>query len=527
MKYKNLLIFLIIFLSIFLRLYKLGEIPPGFHQDEVSQAYNAFSILKTARDRYGELLPILFRSFASYQPPVYTYLTPIPILIFGNTIFAARFTSAFFGVLTVILTYFLVYHLCKPRYREKISLIAALVVAVSPWSIHFSRRVVEGNLGIFFFLLSLFLLLKSLKNVRLFPIATFILSIATHAYYSERLIAAIFLPVFLIYYRKYFLKYYKWLILGLLTLVAGLAPHIVTIIGGAFASRFNQVASGGNSPLVLEFFKHYFSYFSPKNLFSDIGSDLGRISPGLGVFFTWMFIPFLAGIYFLRRVVDEKFLGILGIFLVISLIPVALTGDVFYPLRALEFLWILSFVISIGLVVLLSMIKSNPLKILIGAILLIYSLGTFYVSYFVLFKHESTENVGQAYIALFQEFQKYKNYSMVIDSARDPAAGLRIAYLSKFDPVILQKELRQQMISPYYSGKVELNDVYTVGNIVARPINWGIDRCAKNTILVGDNLTFSDPQIKDHNLKKLFEIKSVNKDFILFGYGTNPDKNCL
>jgi hypothetical protein len=262
-------------------------------------------------------------------------------------------------------------------------------------------------------------------------------------------------------------------------------------------------------------------------LFSDIGSDLGRISPGLGVFYSWMFIPFLVGIYFLRKVIDEKFLGILGIFIVASLIPVALTGDVFYPLRALEFFWILSFVISIGLVILFDMLKRNSLKIFISVILLVYSLGIFYISYFVLFKHESTENVGQAYIALFQEFQKYKNYSMVIDSTRDPAAGLRIAYLSKFDPTTLQKDLRPQMISPYYSGKVELNNIYTVGNIVARPIRWGVDRCAKNTILVGDNLAFSEPQIKEHKLIKLFEIKSVNKDFILFGYGTNPDKNCL
>ena len=527
MKYRNLLFFLIITLSIFLRFYKLGEIPPGFHQDEVSQAYNAFSILETGRDRYGEFLPILFRSFASYQPPVYTYLTPISVFIFGNTIFAARFTSAFFGVLTVLLTYFFIFHLTKPKYREAISLISALIVAISPWSVHFSRRVVEGNLGIFFFLLALFLLLRSLKNIRLFPIATFVMGIATHAYYSERLIAAIFLPIFIIYYRKYFIKQKKWLIIGLVALVVSLAPHIITIAGGAFASRFSQVASSGGKYLILEFFKHYVSYFSPKNLFSDIGSNLGRISPGLGVFYSWMFIPFLAGIYFLRRVVDEKFLGILGIFLVTSLIPVAITGDVFYPLRALEFFWILSFIISTGLVILFSMLKRNFLRIFIGAVLLCYSLGIFYVSYFVLFKHESIENVGQTYIALFHEFQKYQNYSMVIDSTRDPAAGLRIAYFSKFDPVILQKELRPQMISQYYSSKVELNDIYTVGNIVARPINWGPDSCAKNTILVGDNLAFSDAQIKDHHLTKLFEIESVNKDFILFGYGTNPDKNCL
>ena len=104
MKNKHLILSLIVVLAFVLRFYKLGEVPLGFHQDEVSQAYNSFSILTTGRDRYGQLLPILFRSFGSYQPPVYTYLTTIPIFLFGNTIFAARSTSAFFGVLTVFLT---------------------------------------------------------------------------------------------------------------------------------------------------------------------------------------------------------------------------------------------------------------------------------------------------------------------------------------------------------------------------------------------------------------------------------------
>ena len=81
---------LIVILAFVLRFYRLGEVPLGFHQDEISQAYNSFSILKTGHDRYAQLLPILFRSFGSYQPPNYTYLTPIPIYFFGNTIFAAR-----------------------------------------------------------------------------------------------------------------------------------------------------------------------------------------------------------------------------------------------------------------------------------------------------------------------------------------------------------------------------------------------------------------------------------------------------
>lgn len=526
MKNKYLILLLIVVLAFVLRFYRLGEVPLGFHQDEVSQAYNSFSILTTARDRYGQFLPILFRSFGSYQPPVYTYLTPIPIFLFGNTIFAARATSAFFGVLIVVVTYLIVRIISKHKYGQGLALLSAFVVAISPWSIHFSRRVVEGNLGLFFFLLALYFFLLSLKKIKYILPACLILGISTHAYYSERLISIIFLPFFLVYFRTYYLKYKKWVVYGLLMFGLTLLPHMVTIASGAFAARFNQVSSSGNYSLVLAFGKHFISYFSPKYLFSDAGSGLARVSPGLSVFYDWFFFPFLAGLYFLSKVIDRQFIKFLGIFTVISLIPVSLTGDVFYPLRALEFFWLLSLVISVGLLGVGEIIKQKTIKWLVFFILVIYSLGSFYVSYFVLFQHETTENMGNTYIDLSQEIDKYKGYNVVLDSTRDPAAGLRIAYFRKYDPGKLQTLLGSQLTTTYYSNQVNGQELYIIDNIEARPIDWKRDRCSVKTILVGDSLAFSNEQVEQHHLKKLFEIQGINKDVVLRGYETNPDEGC-
>lgn len=526
MKHKFITLFLIVTLAIVLRFFKLGEVPLGFHQDEVSQAYNSFSILNTARDRYGQFLPILFRSFGSYQPPVYTYLTTIPIYFFGNTIFAARSTSAFFGVLIVVVTYLIVETLANLKYRHNLALLSAFVVAISPWSIHFSRRVVEGNLGLFFFLLALYFFLRSLKKIKYILPACLALGISTHAYYSERLISMIFLPFLLIYFRTYYLKHKKWAAYGLLLFGLTLIPHTVTVFSGAFASRFDQVSYIGNHSLVGEFGKHFISYFSPKNLFSDIGSGLARVSPNLGVFYDWFFFPFLAGLYFLGKTIDGKFIRFMGIFVFISLIPVSLTGDVFYPLRALEFFWILSLVISIGLFEAGSLIKEKIIKWLIFFALVIYSLASFYVSYFVLFQHETTENVGNTYISLFQEMDKYKGYIVVLDSTRDPAAGLRIAYFREYDPKKLQTLLGRQLTTSYYSGQVNGQELYIIDNIQVRPIYWEKDRCSARTVLVGDSLAFSNEQIDQHHLKRLFEIQGVNKDVVLRGYETNPDERC-
>lgn len=524
---KYFALLLIVVLAFVLRFYKLGEVPLGFHQDEVSQAYNSFSILKTGHDRYGQLLPILFRSFGSYQPPVYTYLTPIPIFLFGNTIFAARSTSAFFGVLTVIVSFLIVEILAKRKYRTQLALLTAFIVAISPWAIHFSRRVVEGNLGVFFFLFAFLLLLKSLKKIKLFIPACFILGISTHAYYSERLLAVFFLPVFLFYFKKYYLKHKKWVIYGLLTFGVVLLPHIVTVFSGAFAARLDQVSSSSDSSFLVEFVKHFVSYFSPKYLFSDAGSGLARVSPGLGVFYNWFFVAFLVGLYFFGKIIDKKFTGLLGILAIIFLIPVSLTGDVFYPLRALEFLWLVGLVVSIGIIEIGRLIKQKKAKWAIFLVLVFYSLASFYVSYFVLFQHETTEAAGNTYIALSDKLKEYEEYKIVLDSTRDLATGLRIAYFREYDSNKLHILLQNQMATPYYNIYVNNQETYIVDNIEARPINWKGDRCREETILIGDSLTFSETQINEHNLEKTFEIRGINKNVVLTGYKTNPDEKCV
>ena len=526
MKSKFLLI-LIIAIGFVLRFYRLGEVPLGFHQDEISQAYNSFSMLKTGQDRYGKSLPVLFRSFGSYQPPIYTYITPLPIALFGNTIFAARSTSALFGVLTVLITYLIVEMLSNKKYKENLALLTSFTVAISPWAIHFSRRVVEGNLGLFFFLLSFYFFIKSLKNIKFLIPASFVLGLSTHAYYSERLIAVIFLPFFLFYFRKYFLKYKKMVVFDILLFGLTLLLHVVTVFSGAFTARLDQVGTAGQGKLFfVEFVKHFVNYLSPKYLFSDAGSGIARVSPDLGVFFNWMVVPFLIGLYFFTKYINKEYFKFLTIFFVICLIPVSMTGDIFYPLRALEYFWLLSIIISIGIYEICLQIKNKLIIWPLFSSLIILSLGFFYVSYFVLFQHETTESAGNTYLTLSGKLEEYKDYKIVLDSTRDPAAGLRIAYFRSYDPKKLQVSLKSQMESQYYDIFVNNNETYVVDNIEARAIIWKIDRCSNKTILVGDPLAISESQIKDHNLEKIFEIEGINRNIVLFGYLTNPDKKC-
>src|SRR3990167_1928038 len=138
----------ILILAFILRFYKLGQIPLSLDWDENSNAYNAYSILKTGRDEYGNFLPLTNRSFDDYKPPLYMYLEVPVIALIGLTPLAARLPSAVFGFLTVPVIYFLTKKLFEKSNvsaqwsvvkSESIALLTMLMLAISPWHLQFSR----------------------------------------------------------------------------------------------------------------------------------------------------------------------------------------------------------------------------------------------------------------------------------------------------------------------------------------------------------------------------------------------------
>lgn len=536
----HLLVLGIIFtLALLLRFYQLGINPAGLHGDGASQGYNAFSILHTGKDRYGEVFPIIFRSNGSYQPPIYTYLTIIPVSIFGNTPFSARFISAFSGAILVLVTYLFVNKLFVDKKKHIVALISALVIAIAPWSIIFSRLTVEANLSVTIFSIGVLLLYLSTKKSNLFVIACGVMGVASHAYYSERITTILFIITFVFLFRKNFLNKGNlfWTMVGLGIFVTTQIPHIMIAFTGAFSKRFDQVSyvntqlSNDNSiftvinNLLSLFINNYISYFSPKNLFFEGDPSLGRTLPGLGVFYTWLIVPFFIGLKHLFKNLSSPLSKVLLSLIIITPIPAALTGDFFYPLRILCFLWTISVIVSVGLYNLLRFIRIKIIKVLLSFILLAYSLFTLYSSYYSVSKYESAEIFGYAYITLLDVLKDYPNQEIYVDSTRDPGVGIRNAYLKYFDPIKLQQQLRPQMKSPYYSSVVNSDETYNINNIVNK-FSWNYT-CQKNIILVGDILTISDEQVKNHNLKKEFEIKNpLSRKISLIGYSTNPLVEC-
>ncbi len=531
LNWKQIIIFIsIIVISSALRFYQIGIIPPGLIIDEASEGYNSFSILHTGKDRYGQSFPILFRSFGSFQAPLYTYLSVIPIYYWGDSIFSIHFISAVSGTLLVIISFLL------------LSPIAAFLVAIAPWAVFFSRIGTEANLGVTLFALSFLMFYLSLRSYRFFPVATFILGLSTHAYYSERVVSVLFLIGFILLFRKTLFLKKKFLIVGLIFFVLTQIPHLLIVNSGAFTRRLSQVDYFNNQffqdnsadlrfipfgrPvfIIREFLSQYQAYFSPNNLFFSPDPQGARSMPDISVFYSWMIIPFFFGLRSLLKNRFSQLNKMIILLLILAPIPSSLTRDPFSTIRGLVFLWAVTLVVSFGLYEIWCLSKYFKIKAFVLTVIIIFSLFQLYLSYFILLKYERSENYGYVYLKLLEITEQMKDKKFVIDSSRDLAVGIRFAYLKKYDPRSFQEILGNKIKNQYYSN-FEFDEPYVLDNIEARPISWREDACKKQ-ILVGDLLAISDGQVKEHQLSFLFDIKDMAGDVFLKAYETNPDTKC-
>jgi len=66
------------------------------------------------------------------------------------------------------------------------------------------------------------------------------------------------------------------------------------------------------------------------------------------------------------------------------------------------------------------------------------------------------------------------------------------------------------------------NKAKIIDNVVVREIVWK-DDIFKEQILVGDELSINEKQIKEHCLTKMFEIKGLDNKTLYIGVKTNPE----
>jgi len=249
--------------------------------------------------------------------------------------------------------------------------------------------------------------------------------------------------------------------------------------------------------------------------------------PNLGVFYTIFIIPFFVGLTHLRKFIKKEFFGLFIFLIAILPIAAALTGDEYYPLRVLSLLWIIGLITSVGAFVILDSLTNKGWRFLILTAVIVQSLFSLYISYFILFKYERARDYANSSVIFINDYLKnYKGYKILVDSARNPGMGLRIAYLTSYDPLDLQKKLRTQLKTPYYSGDVSLYEDYSMEAIEFKCLDWGEVDCTPKLLVIGDIMSVSQSQAKDHNLNFEFEIRDISGYDGLVAYTTNPLRRC-
>lgn len=233
------LLFLVVVLAFFLRIWKVVDIPPSLSWDEASIGYNAYSILKTGRDEHGRVLPYdTFTAFGDYKPPVAVYATVPFVAIFGLNELSVRLPSVIAGFLAIFLAYLVVYELLK---SPPLALLTALLFAISPWHVNLSRAGFEANIALALILLGVYLVLRARDKYSLILWSWLPFVGAIYTFNSARFFGPL-LGLGLVYYCwPKFKQNKKQLILGLVAAFVMLVPILSHLLSPEARLRFTEV----------------------------------------------------------------------------------------------------------------------------------------------------------------------------------------------------------------------------------------------------------------------------------------------
>jgi len=376
-KKKYIALFFIILIAVFLRFFKLGNIPPSLTWDEAAWGYNAYSLGIDGRDEFGRFLPFDYlESFGDFKPVVYAYLDIIPIKIFGLNEFAVRFPSAFFGVLTVLVTYFLTRRLFHPR-GEAVALLSAFFLAISPWHVNLSRAAFEANVATFFIVSGVWLFLYGIQKRKWFlilSIASFVLSLYT--FNTARIVAPVLVLILAIGFRKKLLLLKKQVLLAVFFGILLIFPTLKFFLSPQANLRFREVnifsdpsiietanqeiANDGDkwwSKIIhnrrfaygVQYVRHYFDNFNPNFLFIKGDGNPKFSTQDVGQMYLWELPFFIGGILMLFRRREGNW-WIVPLWLLIGIIPAATARETPHALRIEATLPTFQILVAYGLV---------------------------------------------------------------------------------------------------------------------------------------------------------------------------------
>ena len=426
---------LVLLLAFILRFYKLGTIPAGMTWDEAAIGYNGYSVITTRYDEWLERLPVSFKSFGDYKAPLAIYLVGVFAVVFDLNLLIVRLPFAIAGVLAVLAMIKLTQELLeifqvKTRLNfSTLSLIAGLMLAVSPWHLHFTRTGFESGLALAFVLWGFYLLLQYLKKVHVVSLkeqlkillpAVILLIASLYTYHSTKIFLPIILLVVLVkFFNKLKNQPYGLIISGGVGL-AFLQPLIKDSLFGLGMTRAGTLIIGQSSSVidVLSMICYRLCvHLSPRFLINGWTDTLRHCPGAWGVLLPVTYLFFTAGtlalfINIIKPRGNFQWLNFSALWILVGLLPAILGIEYPQANRALlalpGFLWLS--LAGFNWILNRFKFKKNALRnflFLIGSVYVI-NVALYLRYYYQVFAKNSTEAFNEGYLQAMQLAHDYE-----------------------------------------------------------------------------------------------------------------------
>ncbi len=487
-----------------LRLVWLDRLPAGFNPDEASFGYNAYSLLKTGSDEWGKPWYRLWGenllSFGDDRYPLYTFLTIPSVAIFGLNEFATRLPNAIIGTLAILA----IYGLAKVWFKgEKISLLSAWLLSISPWHVSLSRGAFETNSLTLFIPLALYFWER-----KKYLSSSLVLALNFYSYIAARFLTVItwlFLTPRKIKPFVLFCILILPAVIGMISFGSRRAKDVgiysPTDEWKAVSERQFNAQVRGMPKLVSRVFdnkiiytgtafvNNYLSFFSPQFLFTNGAGEANYgMIPGTGLLYYWEIIP-LAIFVFLKR--DKRII----IALLLAVIPAALSKGIGYPAnRVAAMIPFLYIAVAMGL-------SQIPKKIVI--VLMFVSLAFFVQNYVYQSPVVTSEGMNFGWRDLMTRVTPIANRFPEVRFSRSLSEPhIYVAFYQKIDPAVYQS-YSKQWVSFVDKGYKFLDQVdgYYLGNYRFGDLKY-LEPVEKDTLYIGRPDNF--PELKSNYIEVFY-----------------------
>jgi len=541
MKYKLLFIFL---LALFVRLVFINKLPLGFTPDEASFGYDAYSIIKTGKDQWGNFLPLNFKSFGDDKLPLYTYITLPFVYFFGLNEISVRLPNILLSSFSVLVLFFLT----KEMFNKKVGFWAAFFLAISPWHIQLSRGAFEANLTNFFMPLALyfyFIFVKK-KNIIFFLVFVFLLLINSFSYHSARLLSFLILPLLLLYsfkdFKIVFLRY-KFLVSIVLFLFFFINFYFLFFVNSGrigtstifsndlynfvFEKRFVIHKIGVNEwflkifhnkfiSIVKTFTENYFSYFSfPFLFFQGAREATYGMVKDIGVIYFVDIFLLVSCILFYSKVNNKKNLYLLIILMLLAPIPAAISvGPGHAANRAAIMIPFLMMILAIGLDLLINNLKLKKGSEIVVLFIYLVSFAFFLEKYYFLQRVFNSNEMLYGTKDLFNHLSKYDNKTIYI-SKNISEPHIYFAFYNKYDPYKYQKQVSNWQFDKNKYTWVDQIPEYKIENYVFTSTPFKDLKLGDSAVLVGKPQDFRNIIYNENSVKSIKNLQDEDVYWIL------------